>query len=46
MKAHRALTEDLYEGLSLAKLAIENSEQDWDAYGRRIMQELVGDGAS
>ena len=40
---YRALTDQLYAGLGLAKLAIENSRRAWGAYCQRIMQELLGD---
>src|SRR2546421_8355846 len=40
---YRALTDQLYAGLGLAKLAIENSRRAWRAYCQRIMQELLGD---
>jgi len=40
---YRVLTDELYAHLDLAKLAIENSQRAWAAYGQRIMQELLGD---
>jgi len=40
---YRALTDELYAGVGLAKLAIENSECAWRAYCQRIMQELLDD---
>jgi hypothetical protein len=42
---YRALTDDLYTRLGLAKVAIENSRREWTAYCGRIMQELLGDQA-
>jgi hypothetical protein len=41
-KDYRELTDELYAGLDLAKLAIENSRQDWPVYYQRISRELVG----
>src|SRR2546423_2165965 len=41
---YRALTDELYARLGLAKLAIENSPRAWPAYCQRIMQELLGGG--
>jgi len=40
-KDYRELTDELYAGLDLAKLAIENSEQDWPAYYGIISRELA-----
>jgi RimJ/RimL family protein N-acetyltransferase len=41
---YRALTDRLYAGLDLAKLAIENSRRDWPLYHRLIFRELaIGD---
>jgi hypothetical protein len=37
---YRALTDDLYSKLGLPKLAIENSQQAWDAYYRQIRAAL------
>jgi len=37
---YRRLTDDLFQQLPLAKLAIENSGKDWPAYERRILHEL------
>jgi len=37
---YRRLTDDLFQELPLAKLAIENSGRDWPAYERRILHEL------
>jgi hypothetical protein len=42
-KNYRALTDELYAGLGLAKPAIENSQRTWGAYCDLIMQELLGD---
>ena len=45
-KDYRELTDKLYAGLDLAKLAIENSHQDWPAYYQFISRELaLGDEA-
>jgi hypothetical protein len=41
-KDYRALTDELYGELRLAKLAIENSQQTWEIYYERIMRELLG----
>jgi hypothetical protein len=40
-KDYRELTDELYTGLDLAKLAIENSEEDWPVYCERIFRELA-----
>lgn len=40
-KDYRELTDELYAGLDLAKVAIENSEQDWPVYYGIISRELV-----
>lgn len=40
-KDYRELTDELYSGLDLAKLAIENSEQDWPIYYEIISRELA-----
>lgn len=40
-KDYRELTDTLYVGLDLAKLAIENSHQDWPAYYQLISRELA-----
>ena len=40
-KYYRELTDELYTGLDLAKLAIENSEQDWPQYYGIISRELA-----
>ncbi|WP_454691997.1 hypothetical protein [Achromobacter aloeverae] len=37
---YRRLTDGLFEGLPLAKLAIENSGREWGVYKRRILHEL------
>jgi hypothetical protein len=37
---YRRLTDELFEALPVAKLAIDKSEQDWPAYQRRILQAL------
>jgi hypothetical protein len=37
---YRRLTDELYADLDLAKLAIENSRQDWPAYHQLISREL------
>ena len=37
---YRRLTDELFESLPLAKLAIDKSEQNWPAYQRRILQAL------
>ena len=42
-KDYRALTDELYARLGLAKLAIENSQRAWAAYCQRILRELLGD---
>ena len=42
-KDYRALTDELYAGLDLAKLAIDNSQQTWEAYYERITHELLDD---
>jgi hypothetical protein len=39
-KDYRELTDELYARLDLAKLAIENSEQDWPVYYEAISREL------
>lgn len=41
-KDYRALTDELYAGLGLAKMAIENSRRTWEIYYQQIMQELLG----
>jgi hypothetical protein len=38
---YRELTDELYAGLDLAKLAIENSAQDWPIYYETISRELA-----
>jgi hypothetical protein len=35
-KDYRALTDELYSGLDIPKLAIDNSQQAWDAYYEQI----------
>ena len=40
-KDYRQLTDELYAGLDLAKLAIENSQQDWPVYYERILRGLA-----
>jgi hypothetical protein len=40
-KDYRELTDELYAGLDLAKLAIENSKQEWPVYYERISRELA-----
>ena len=40
-KDYRELTDELYAGLDLAKVAIENSQQDWPVYYEIISRELV-----
>ena len=42
-KDYRALTDHLYAGLDLDKLTIENSQQAWETYYRRILDELLVD---
>jgi hypothetical protein len=42
-KDYRALTDELYAGLDLDKLAIDNSQLAWESYYQRIMHELLGD---
>ena len=37
---YRAPTDELFAGLGIAKLAIENSARDWTAYLERIIPEL------
>jgi hypothetical protein len=37
---YRQLTDDLFQKLPLAKLAIENSGGNWPAYERLILREL------
>jgi hypothetical protein len=39
-KDYRTLTDALFAGLGLAKLAIENSQQTWPVYYERIMREV------
>ena len=38
---YRALTDALFAGLGVAKLAIENSQQTWPVYYERIMREVL-----
>ena len=45
-KDYRALTDDLYSGLDLPKLAIDNSQQAWDAYYLQIHAQAIGDSRS
>jgi hypothetical protein len=40
---YRALTDELYAGLDLAKLAIDNSQQAWDTYYQQIHAQVIGD---
>jgi hypothetical protein len=40
-KDYRELTDELYAGLDLTKLAIENSAQDWPAYYETISRKLT-----
>ena len=42
-KNYRALTDELYSGLDLPKLSIDNSQQDWDAYYQQIHAQVIGD---
>ena len=42
-KDYRALTDELYSGLDLPKLAIDNSQQAWDSYYRQIHARVFGD---
>jgi hypothetical protein len=42
-KDYRALTDELYVGLDLTKLAIDNSQQAWDTYYQQIHAQDVGD---
>lgn len=42
-KDYRALTDELYSGLNLPKLAIDNSQQAWDTYYQQIHAQLIGD---
>jgi hypothetical protein len=42
-KDYRALTDELYTGLDLPKLAIDNSQQAWDTYYQQIHAQLIGD---
>jgi hypothetical protein len=42
-KDYRALTDDLYSGLDFPKLAIDNSQQAWDAYYQQIRAQVIGD---
>lgn len=42
-KDYRALTDDLYSGLDFPKLAIDNSQQAWDAYYQQIHAQVIGD---
>ena len=39
-KDYQELTDELYAELDLAKLSIENSQQDWPVYNQRILREL------
>jgi deoxyadenosine/deoxycytidine kinase len=43
-KDYRALTDELFARVSIAKLAIDNSRQDWEAYYAQIERELPGVG--
>ena len=40
-KDYRALTDQLYGGLDLDKLAIENSQQAWETYYQRIVTACI-----
>jgi hypothetical protein len=40
-KDYQELTDELYARLDLARLAIENSQQDWPVYYQRIARELA-----
>ena len=40
-KDYRALTDALYSGLDVPKLAIENSRQDWNAYYEQIHARVI-----
>jgi hypothetical protein len=42
-KDYRALTDDLYSRLDFPKLAIDNSQQAWDAYYQQILAQVTGD---
>jgi hypothetical protein len=42
-KDYRALTDELYSGLDIPKLAIENSQQAWDAYYQQIHAQVIND---
>lgn len=42
-KDYRALTDELYSGLAIPKLAIENSQHAWDTYYRQIDAHVIGD---
>jgi hypothetical protein len=42
-KDYRALTDNLYSGLDFPKLAIDNSQQAWDAYYQQIHAQVIGD---
>ena len=42
-KDYRALTDELYSGFDLPKLAIDNSQQAWDTYYQQIHAQLIGD---
>ena len=44
-KDYRALTDTLYSGLDLRKLAIDNSQQAWGAYYQQIHAQVIGDSA-
>jgi hypothetical protein len=45
-KDYRALTDDLYSALDFPKLAIDNSQQDWDACYQQIHAQVIGDSRS
>jgi hypothetical protein len=42
-KDYRALTDNLYSRLDFPKLAIDNSQQAWDAYYQQIHAQVIGD---
>jgi hypothetical protein len=42
-KDYRALTDELYSGLDIPKLAIDNSQQAWDVYYQQIHAHVFSD---
>lgn len=42
-KDYRVLTDELYSGLDIPKLAIDNSQQIWDAYYQQIHAHVISD---